>query len=814
MSSNDILDDARFEPGQTRSNFLTRLWQASLLKWTLNVYIWLLSTYFVIVTVVVVYMIAIRFNGPIVIIWTLISIGILTVFYALLRFIPDLVKIFVSIEENTRKAADLSKKSKYRFIHFSHTIFRIISIILFFHFILQMIFLIPGAYYFLSDLFPDFYLNLVIPVYWKNLFNFKILSNICWHSLTQSVLVMNLLLIFFCWVKGLISREGNHENGKINNNDKKVGQSERSSSTLVKKLFFVFALTVINGFMLTRYYTYYLKIFLPDKILESQVPYILEIVGFICFLLIFYELLNTRFKKTGAKIVWVVFVSLALLLSIHPLFTILFRSLQQVTVFILFGGDFVLNHYLDLLNVSVRDYYQLPIILASASIISTLVYLIFSDIFRVVDFIERNSRKLKETVGSSSFHLKVFNIVKYFLWGILCFVFIAIGYVYFSSKKFYIPTGGLQDTINFLGSQPLLFVGFFLTISFYLGLVGNLVSWSYDWKANTKRLENQPGLHFFALKNFVRISYVIGILAALVIALSTIHSIPKRADALIYVIHWGVGLFLSGAAFFLLTFFASICKNFLKIEANLRIEGNTIRGGFFGVKLVSTVMKAFAFIAGAAPVIAALIFWIILEEKGVFLLVLLALPVGALLYIIFGAFPDWCQCLLFIESHTSVAKEQPEYQSDETDDPVMLLPSKDEPVRQENESLVAALEIVEDRLDTKDSDGLSEKGNGLKTETGNNDIPDDVIQPVLTEVKIFQDDMSNRCEEIYETQKKRIVEDVKKELTPDEINILHGLTRLTYSELAGLYEIPEDLTEKGIKVFGLLLKKIDLLSAE
>ena len=194
----------------------------------------------------------------------------------------------------------------------------------------------------------------------------------------------------------------------------------------------------------------------------------------------------------------------------------------------------------------------------------------------------------------------------------------------------------------------------------------------------------------------------------------------------------------------------------------MRIEENTIRGGFFGVKLVSTVMKAFAFMAGAAPVIAALIFWIIAKEKGVFLLVLLALPVGALLYIIFGAFPDWCQCLLFIESHTSVVKEQPDYQSGETDDPVILLPSKDEPVHQENKPFVTALEVVEDRLDTKKSDGLSEKENSLEPETGNSDMTNDSIQPVLTEVKIFQDDMSDRFEEIYETQKKRIVEDVKK----------------------------------------------------
>ena len=502
MSSNDILDDASFESGQTMSNFLTRLWQASLLKWTLNVYIWLLSTFFLILTLAAVYMIATRFNGPTVIVSTLITIGILTVFYALTRFIPDLVKIFVSIEQNTRKAVDSSKESKYFFIHFSHTIFRIISVILFFHFILQMVFLIPNAYYFLSNLFPDIYLHFFIPVYWKGLFSFKILSNICWHSLTQSVLVMNLLLFVFRWFKGLISREGNHENGKIHSNDKKLGRSEKSSSALVKKLFFVFALTVINGFLSTRYFTYYLKILLPDKILDSQVPYILEIVGFMCFLFICYDLFNVRFKKTWAKIAWGVFVSLALLLSIHPLLTILFRSLQQVAILILFGGNFALNHYLELLNVSARDYYQLPIILASASIISTFFYLIFSDGFRIVDFIERNSRKSKEPSGSSSFSMKLFNIVKYFLWGMLCFVYIAIGYVYFSSTKFYIPTGGLQDTINFFGSQPLLFVGSWLTIFFYLGLVGNLVSWSYDWKANTNQLENRPVLHFFALKKF------------------------------------------------------------------------------------------------------------------------------------------------------------------------------------------------------------------------------------------------------------------------------------------------------------------------
>lgn len=363
---------------------------------------------------------------------------------------------------------------------------------------------------------------------------------------------------------------------------------------------------------------------------------------------------SSPLSRAVASVLTIVLVLCSLPVLLHVFDLVTSFSLRAVGADLIYVapsilGNFSVHSVSELLQNSLGTVFLLvPVLLLIGSFIAFVLWCV-SDLLKIYVDIERNFRSQSGSSASpQASHYRFLNVLKTILWATT-----AVGCSFFMFGHWGIGIRATEVNLGailpwFGSSSPWSALENAAQVWFASGLVVNLVAVVFMVEAYT----HKPGVTGgpFAVRHFIHHMYWIGaVLAVLtaVVALQVSGFTGRFAPVTIL-----IGLLTAVWVYFIVTFLASLVRKTREIEFNLRTP-TSVSGVFFGVRLLSIVWKVLAVVASVGVLLAGVIIGIVAaqESPGALMLVVVGIVGGYVLYVWSVAIPDFLLTLVRIEGH-------------------------------------------------------------------------------------------------------------------------------------------------------------------
>jgi hypothetical protein len=661
-----------------------RIWNFNALSWGLTAFIWLITGVFALLGLVTLYgMFAGRGSD----VQTLVGVGtllMLGVVYSIIRFFPDLIRVLISIEKNSRPPEPVSTPTRYRFLWIAHVFLRVVALSIPFALLCRFLLhpLLESLYYSSRDSWAVFSwavpftdtLGIVIAAAIAGQFAARRLNSsavskraagwlgggvvvsIAAVSVVISVLAMRfvsewpnrwlvsiaVLAIPMCG--GFVLR------GRLRAHAK----AQRDTSSITS--YVALGVAAVAAFVyLTR-----TGLGVPDEYFRygnfEGIWLLVHGFGAVAALIFIWRAGGDsrlpewgRWTIRGTAVVFFV-----------GCFSLWFSLLFVVSGWLVTTVDpmsaQMSREYQSLMR-QIPDAMRFPVLFVGAMLRMFILWMM-ADALRVLERIEVNFRLSGGDDGPVQVHRQFLSITKYAAWA-------GIGLLVWTLLRAQMGfTRGFDRWLNDLGflKEPmeqwltvmqnpfaLLFIGVWWVIM--IGLFADIVALAFDVARYTRGDTEVTASRFVALRTLIGLSYLIAGGIAIGVFLLFSGMGQTNTGKLI-------GLFLAVLAFFMLSFLAALAKQVLNIEGNLRAlwPGTASTGQFWGVTFFVVVNKIVAFL-GAFLIFGVTLFAALNQGDEALLLIPVAAIVAFVWYVVWAALPDLAQALLDIEGHVRFARE-------------------------------------------------------------------------------------------------------------------------------------------------------------